>query len=86
MEGQVPGRTAIKQDVSQELMAAETMADVQNALNDNTFTSLTHRYEETNRMVNFLENALDSAKSRQAVLAAAIDRLNAPTNLQPSLR
>jgi len=86
MEGQVPGRTAIKQDVSQELMAAEAMADVQHALNDKAFTHLTQDYEETNRTVNFLENALNSARHRQVVLCAAIDQLNVPTDPQPSLR
>lgn len=78
---QVPGGK-----VARDSTAEEMMREAQNSLNEGTFTELQRSYEETNRAVNELEQALSAARFRQAVYAAAIDHLNAPTNPQPSLR
>ena len=65
------------------------MAELQGNISQSCFTRINDEYEETNRTVTFLDQALEIARRRQKVLASAIDCLNSdnvPSAPTPSLR
>lgn len=80
MEGQVP-------DKAIPMIDAATMRDQEQNANERIFSRLSAEYDDVNRACEFLEQALYSARTRQQVLAAAMDVLNAPQQAAaPSLR
>lgn len=80
MEGQIPGGSPKGIDVAEAAMVA------QQEKNEKHFSSLNESFNEAEREVNYLRQALTSAEVRLQVLSAAVDRLNAPQAATPSIR
>lgn len=78
---QVPGQQKSIQE------PYEIARDREAQSNEITFSNLQTQFEEVSRAVMYYEEALAYAKTRQAVLASAMDRLNdSPQPATPSLR
>lgn len=81
MGGTVPGRA----DVPAPMDESEQIRVQQDAINEATFSNLNIQYDQAQRDVNFLGQALERAQVREKVLGAAMNVLNAPQQA-PSLR
>lgn len=65
---------------------AEAVMVAQQEKNEQQFEALNQAYNEAEREVNYLRQALNSAEVRLQVLSAAVERLNAPQAAQAPLR
>lgn len=78
----IPGR-----ETTTPYVDAGNMRDQEGAINEQTFSRLATEYDDVNRTCEFLEQALHCARTRQQVLSAAMEVLNAPAKtVAPSVR
>lgn len=79
----VPGRGS---GTKQEMEPADQVREGQCRTNEILFSALTTQHDQAARDVNYLEQALDAARTRERVLGAAMKVLNEPQQAPSSLR